>query len=248
MSRDDNSLQDVACADLQFVRSLEADYDVERGAANLSRALAAIAVSTGAAAAHQALASKGGTTLLSQLLVYLGAASKPVGLVVMAAVAGSLAMRADLPPSTIDAMAPAVREPLAVVVLSSPARPHATARALDRVAPSQPTEAPSARPAVVSAQRDARRAEVSPPTSTAFGSAARSLREMSSLARSDPARALELAERDANPVFAEEREIVSIRALLALGRVDEARTRAQTFLNRHPKSPFAATARSLAHR
>lgn len=75
-------------------------------------------------------------------------------------------------------------------------------------------------------------------------------REMSALAAArtaldhDPARALALLERGrrehgASSLFAEEREALSVLALCALDRDDEASRRGARFLAAHPSSPFA---------
>jgi hypothetical protein len=64
---------------------------------------------------------------------------------------------------------------------------------------------------------------------------------------SDPARALALslrAQREfGSSLFAEEREHVLLLALVALGRVDEARRAAAPYLRAHPDSPFARRVR-----
>jgi outer membrane protein assembly factor BamD (BamD/ComL family) len=46
-----------------------------------------------------------------------------------------------------------------------------------------------------------------------------------------------------NGALAQEREALAIEALLALGQREVARSRAVTFLARHPRSPHAAAAR-----
>jgi hypothetical protein len=69
---------------------------------------------------------------------------------------------------------------------------------------------------------------------------------------SDPATALSLAERHAakfpSGQLVEEREVLAIEALAALGRADDATARAESFLGRNPHTPYRArVARALAH-
>jgi hypothetical protein len=61
--------------------------------------------------------------------------------------------------------------------------------------------------------------------------------------------ALESLRRDhPRGLLVEEREVLTIEALLALGRQEAARTHAQDFLTRHPKSPHAASALRVLER
>ena len=68
------------------------------------------------------------------------------------------------------------------------------------------------------------------------------LARLRTLARTDPAAALALADegakRFAGGVFAHEREAIAIQALVALGRTARARARASKFLSAFPKSPY----------
>ena len=84
------------------------------------------------------------------------------------------------------------------------------------------------------------------------------LQEMQTLALAerllarDPARALELAragdKRFPHGYFVEERQYIVIMALFHLGRIDEARARADDFLRAYPRGPFAQKVRSRARR
>jgi hypothetical protein len=94
-------------------------------------------------------------------------------------------------------------------------------------------------------------------TSAPASSATRQLEEetehlaaLREAAAADPARALLMAEEGARRfprgVFAQEREVIAIRALAASGRGAEARTRAAAFRIRHPESPAAEGLRRIA--
>jgi hypothetical protein len=69
-----------------------------------------------------------------------------------------------------------------------------------------------------------------------------------SVARSDPARALLLAQDGARKFpqgfFSQEREAIAIRALVSLGRTSEARARAERFLTAYPRGPAAESIRA----
>jgi hypothetical protein len=69
-----------------------------------------------------------------------------------------------------------------------------------------------------------------------------------SVARSDPARALVLAQDGARKFpqgfFSQEREAIAIRSLVNLGRTTEARARAERFLAAYPRGPAAESIRA----
>lgn len=69
--------------------------------------------------------------------------------------------------------------------------------------------------------------------------------------RSDPARALAIAEqhkqRFAHGQFAQEREMLAIQALVALGQNDRAAARARAFARRYPDSSHLPHLRDLVH-
>lgn len=79
------------------------------------------------------------------------------------------------------------------------------------------------------------------------------LAQARALLRNNDARAafaaLERLRRDLpGGALVQEREVLTIEALHAMGNVEAARTRAQDFLARHPKSPHAASARRVLER
>jgi hypothetical protein len=69
-----------------------------------------------------------------------------------------------------------------------------------------------------------------------------------SVARTDPARALVLAQDGARKFpqgfFSQEREAIAIRSLVDLGRTTEARARAERFLAAYPRGPAAESIRA----
>ena len=69
-----------------------------------------------------------------------------------------------------------------------------------------------------------------------------------SVSQSDPARGLALAQDGARKFpqgfFSQEREAIAIRALVRLGRVREARARAEHFLSAYPRGPAAESIRA----
>jgi hypothetical protein len=69
-----------------------------------------------------------------------------------------------------------------------------------------------------------------------------------SVARSDPARALVLAQEGARKFpqgfFSQEREAIAIRSLVNMGRTSEARARAERFLTAYPRGPAAESIRA----
>jgi hypothetical protein len=144
---------------------------------------------------------------------------------------------AAAPPSVVAAAAPEVpiAEPRAAGVESRepPVRPRTAARRASRdPAASVPARVPAAAPAPED--------------------------ELSLLERSraaldaEPTLALELAESHARSypsgVFAQERELLAIEALLKLKRKAEARGRAEQFVQRYPDSPHTRRVRALLDR
>jgi hypothetical protein len=89
-----------------------------------------------------------------------------------------------------------------------------------------------------------------PGQAAAEGSEADNLARIQAALPVDPHRALSLVD-DGNRVFAagslgEEREVNAIAALVALGRRDEAQSRARRFLEDHPKSSLSERVRQSA--
>jgi hypothetical protein len=115
----------------------------------------------------------------------------------------------------------------------SAARPAATSPAVPTLAPALTPDVPSP-PA---------------PDGSALKEEMAQLAEIRSLARTHPARAVEMVgqghARFAQGVFWQERELLAITSLVSLGRQDDARQRASAVLKRHPESPFAETLRRV---
>ena len=102
------------------------------------------------------------------------------------------------------------------------------------------------------ARHVARAEPLAPPAEAASPerSEADNLEQIQAALVSDPQTALSLVD-DGNRLFAtgtlrDEREVSAIAALAALGRRDEARTRARRFLDGHPKSSFSERVRQSA--
>ncbi len=89
-----------------------------------------------------------------------------------------------------------------------------------------------------------------PPRLDSVAAETADLARLRELARKDPGGALALAEegkrRYGAGLFGQEREAIAVGALSELGRVEEARTRARTFLVRYPGSPLAEKVRRHA--
>lgn len=134
--------------------------------------------------------------------------------------------------------APSVSVPHSSIEQAAPEPPTASGEIGDApaVAPSASKAAPSARtPSHASEKRAAPpAAEAKPISETSLLEAARSI------VKSDPRRALALTEehrrRFPNGVLAQEREVLAIEALSALGRSDAAETRARDFGRQYPGS------------
>jgi hypothetical protein len=94
------------------------------------------------------------------------------------------------------------------------------------------------------------RLEVTDATAGATSEDAENLAAMNAALRTDPRAAFVLAEagraRFAESPLAEEREAGTIAALAALGRAEEARARARSFLETHPKSNLSERVRKSA--
>lgn len=218
--------------DLAAAQSAQPSYDIARGAARLSASLVAV----GAASTGIASASVAGAATKSS--VTHGLAAKAIA---MLALSGAVV--------TIDARAP-VAPPVSPVALALPAvAASAPAEVVVREPiPRQTAAAPAtaeSAPASVSAR------QVPVPTARKRGSDrfGRELADVASaraLLAADPSAALAAADKpQGSQTLAEDREIIAIRALVSLGRMAEAKARAQDFLARRPASPFAPSARRL---
>jgi hypothetical protein len=233
--------------DLARVRALRVDVDLERGAARLETAVALVGVAAPVA----------GAALFTKLAA-LGksVAFKAVGsLVLVGATAGvAVVVSPDEPARERNAAVPAA--PPESRGEPAPARAGADAPSGVR-APEAPATvaAPSAAPEG-SVPRPPRPESGRRPLASAWGAASASrsalteeLRAVASakaLLATSPEAALRQVETTSGDRLDQEREIVAIRALIALGRDAEARTRAERFVLRFPDSPFRPTALKLA--
>jgi hypothetical protein len=90
---------------------------------------------------------------------------------------------------------------------------------------------------------------VTPPPKSQLAAEVERLANARAQLAEDPAAALQSLESQAaapSKGLQEEREILTIRALLGAGRREDARAAAARFLARYPASPFAKTARTIA--
>lgn len=139
------------------------------------------------------------------------------------------------PPPVVEAPPPPPPAPEVAAVIEAPAE-----------VATEVTEAP-----IVRREVRARRPEIEPPPPVVEADPIREgtilLRARRSLAAHDARGALEATEEHASTFprgeLSPEREAIAIDALLALGRSDEARARAERFASRWPSSVYAARVR-----
>lgn len=215
-------------------------YDVEAGLARFQSTLATnvghvgrapVSVSSGFAVGALVLA--GG---LAAVLGWQLAGPTPT--------APTHAVVARAAPRTIEPL-----EPRAAPVVAAPGEDEvdeADAEVVEASEPSVGAERPANRPARVARSRGNRGARNEASAVRAGGDALREARELNvarSLLGKEPARALKLAEAGVAEfragTFAPEWEGVAVLALFELGRVDEARTRGEAFLQQHPSGTYA---------
>lgn len=135
-------------------------------------------------------------------------------------------------------------------VASQPVQPQPSTPSALPAAPTTPAPAAAAPEPAPAPATPARR-----PTASASASDPASELRLLELAqqalRSDPARALAIAEqhkqRFAHGQFAQEREMLAIQALVALGQNDRAAARARAFARRYPDSSHLPHLRDLVH-
>jgi len=224
--------------DLAEARAFEPSYEVDRGAARFISALAGVgaagaALGAAATAEAAAVATPLGTTFLLKLL----------GVATIAAV--TVATSSSLPPvEAPDSTACAASAPVAPVSMptataeQSLAEPKVAAPAPTASSTARPTaSAPKPSPSLPKAVRSDRGA--------AFAADVRELAEARDLLARDPLAALAVAEGAGDTAFREETDAVAIRALIRLGRREQAVAQAKRFVALYPKSPFAPTARAL---
>ncbi len=226
--------------DLALVRSYVPRYDASAGADRLADALAktgAIGAAGGAAVATTKTAVAAAAPLRLALLRWLSFLLGPSLLVTGGALTvHGVELQREL---GRDASGSALLAP--APELAAAADPPAP-RGRSAIAPSEvpaPSPSPTARPAPTLSGRRPR-------------SIAAELRDLAALKRllaRDPDAALKRLERapaDRGRVLSEEREIMTIEALVATGRKTEARRRARTFVAAHPQSGYAPRARAIA--
>jgi hypothetical protein len=241
-----------------------ADYDKDAGYARFSALLAGGATTAlgGSAAKGGAAAATGASSTAGSL-----GALKAIGIVVLGlGFAGGIGVALQGGSSKNSAVAPVQPAPTAIAEApkaDAPAAvpaPEATTDLAQAPVPSPAANAPAQASRAVAAKPAAPAVAASDPTPSAQPEAqpeeGRSVKDetahlasMRSAAHSDPARALAMAAegnaRFPKGIFGQEREVIAIQSLAALGRRDEARTRAEAFLARHPKSPFGETLRRV---
>jgi hypothetical protein len=245
----------------------DAPYDVSAGLARLERSLALGAVATTGAshASHASHASAAGSATSGASKTVLGAALKG-GLLGVVFVGGAVLVErpARVGPETGAAVADAVVrvapragdvgtsdravEQGAAVIAAPP--PVASVMAKISSAPVGVRPSPSADSTELpEGAKPNASSEPVPPSAPRPAPEDKLAAEMDLLARlravgdGDPARALAIAaegdQRFPGGVFTQEREAISIGALVRLGRTGEARARASSFLAAYPRSSFA---------
>jgi hypothetical protein len=168
--------------------------------------------------------------------------------------------RADSPPVVASVSTPGIVHPVGASSVPAPApSSDARARLRERDAIAAPPPEANAREADTGLGAPPGQAPSIGTFPEAVSTPGTATSESSRLAR---ARAL-LRNNDASAAFAaleslrrdlpggslvQEREVLTIEALHAMGNVEAARTRAHEFLARHPKSPHAASARRVLER
>ncbi len=233
--------------DLAAVRSYELPYDADRGRARL---LAAISLMGPVVPTTAGLAG------------VVEGASAPAAKAVGAAQAGwakvlIVTAVSGLAVSSADTAPPGDEPPHAPVCVAPdasegpPAEPSATASGALSSLPIEPVRDPVDVKPNLSRSRPPPAGTPSPvrgpvARGDTFSSEVRALGAARELLVEDPAEALRRVD-EAQPGHAlrEEREILAIRALVAMDCREEARERARRLLAVHPSSPFAAVARKL---
>ncbi len=235
------SAASLADADIAAARGFEPAYDVERGAARLATALAAGCAAGAISADASAATLAKGATVPNGLTQ--GIAAKAIGFF---AVTGAVVATELAAPPVEDSAACVAPLAQSSPVLDAPRAPEP--KTASSVATAHPAVTVAAAPAPLASQRGA----TGSPRNTnaddaAFARDLARVAEARELLGHDPASALAKAGDDMTASkLAEEREIIAIRALVALDRMPEARERARDFAARRPDSPFAPSARSLA--
>jgi hypothetical protein len=207
------------------------DVDTERGLARLCGAIEAdVAAATAAAAA----AAAGKAAWKPWALSAAGGAACAL------VVGGSLLLRAPAPadPRAAHALAPSAAHAPALSDAAA-AEPSPSARA----APADVEAPPSTEPAAPATPAEAPARKAPSPAAAPHADEVAHLARARALAASDPGAALRLADEGhrtfARGILYPEREALAIDCLRRGGRAGEARARAQRFVKRFPRSPFA---------
>jgi hypothetical protein len=211
---------------------------VSSGAASLAGAATAGAAPVGGATVGAG--SVAGGSAATSLLGALGA-KLAVGVVAGGVAVGAMAFgaRGDVQPAPVVA---GLAGPAHHAVAAS--RAHADrALAADRPGEAASPQGDTGAPAPTAAPARAPAAAPGASATRALEEETEHLAALREAAASDPVRAVRMAEEGARRfprgVFAQEREVIAIRALAASGRGAEARVRAAAFRARNPESPAA---------
>ncbi len=168
--------------------------------------------------------------------------ARAVGVGAGAVVAGGIVAFIAMRPAHVGQ--PAVAQPAISIPLVLPDRSAAPLVDVNDL-PELPPERPSA-----GAVRPAPRSSVPPAAEDLYREEVLHLANLRRVAGSNPSEALRLAqeghERFARGMLYQEREAIAIGALSRLGRKGEARGRAERFLARFPRSPYADQIRAEA--
>jgi hypothetical protein len=238
-------------SDLAAIRALTPTVDVERGAARFAAATVSLgAVASGALAPAQL---QSGAVTLKSLSFAPSLLAKLLGFTVLS----SLAIGIGPLPSSEDARSPLVlcERPTALSATSlSGAAPIPRMQAKPNLpqpsaAPAPAAAAPSAPVASLRAVSPQAQVSVKPPRKSQLAAEVELLANARAQLAVDPSatlRALQSEGAAPSKRLQEERDILTIRALLGAGRREEARAAAGRFLSRYPASPFTKTARSIA--
>lgn len=234
---DDPHTPDAMRSGLEDVRAQEAPFDADAGYETFLATIgAATAATTGAGAgaasssstttATSAAVSGGGLSLTSKVVLAVALTSGSVGS------AFWIHQSASVPP----------RAPTPVIVPSAPTSEPKTEEQR-REAPLRSAEPTLAeRPTLAESRSSPQRPSAESAPRPSIEEETKQLAELRGVEGSDPGAALRLAEeghaRFPRGIFFQEREAIAILALRRLGRVDEARSRADRFAQRFPRSPF----------
>ncbi len=221
--------------DLAALRSYCPDYDVDRGAARLALATAALTVGAYSAGLGASSATGIGKSALWNAVV------KAVGVLLSAGSVTLVALAPHLPEGepddtfTTTTVCVAALSPVETNVVP-PEAPETSLTETHPIAASPLSETAATQSPNVAA-------EAGPPKNAAFDRDLAALKRARALASTNPSLVLERPSPAGR--FALEHEILAIRALVATNRREEARTRIDRFLVAHPDSPFGDALRAL---